>query len=123
MGVSHAACSAGPNRSSLRGNGLYWIKGARVDVQLVSKPEPPRVAPPIAAAEMPGRGEEPRVAVNQPLELLPEPKPDLTAAKALIQQAGAEGKTITLMCSSACEDETHCHRSLLKRLIEEKIAP
>ena len=32
-----------------------------------------------------------------------------------------EGKTITLMCSSACEDETHCHRTLLKQLIEKRI--
>jgi uncharacterized protein YeaO (DUF488 family) len=29
-----------------------------------------------------------------------------------------ERKTITLLCSSACEDETHCHRTLLKELIE-----
>jgi len=33
----------------------------------------------------------------------------------------SEGKTVTLLCSSACEDETHCHRSLLKRLIEAKL--
>lgn len=33
----------------------------------------------------------------------------------------SEGKTITLMCSSACEDETHCHRSLLRMLIEERL--
>lgn len=30
----------------------------------------------------------------------------------------AENKTITLLCSSACTDETHCHRTLLKQLIE-----
>jgi uncharacterized protein YeaO (DUF488 family) len=30
-----------------------------------------------------------------------------------------EGKTITLLCSSACEDATHCHRTLLRQLIEE----
>ncbi len=34
----------------------------------------------------------------------------------------AEGKTITLLCSSACEDETHCHRTLLRQLIEERVA-
>src|SRR5262245_10904914 len=34
----------------------------------------------------------------------------------------AEGKTITLMCSKACEDETRCHRSLLRQLIEEQLA-
>jgi uncharacterized protein YeaO (DUF488 family) len=28
------------------------------------------------------------------------------------------GETITLMCSSACERESRCHRSLLKELIE-----
>jgi uncharacterized protein YeaO (DUF488 family) len=34
----------------------------------------------------------------------------------------AGGKTLTLLCSSACEDATHCHRTLLKGLIEERIA-
>lgn len=34
----------------------------------------------------------------------------------------ASGKTITLMCSSACEDESRCHRTLLKKLIEEQLA-
>lgn len=29
-----------------------------------------------------------------------------------------EGRTITLLCSSACEDVSHCHRTLLKELIE-----
>ena len=29
-----------------------------------------------------------------------------------------EGRTITLLCWSACEDETHCHRTLLRGLIE-----
>jgi uncharacterized protein YeaO (DUF488 family) len=33
----------------------------------------------------------------------------------------AEGKTITLLCSSACEDERHCHRSLLRELIEARV--
>lgn len=31
----------------------------------------------------------------------------------------AAGETITLLCSSACTDATHCHRTLLKGLIEE----
>jgi uncharacterized protein YeaO (DUF488 family) len=31
----------------------------------------------------------------------------------------ARGETLTLLCSSACTDETRCHRSLLKALIEE----
>lgn len=34
----------------------------------------------------------------------------------------AEGKTITLLCSSACEDASHCHRTLLRQLIEERVA-
>ena len=34
----------------------------------------------------------------------------------------AEGKTITLLCSSACRDEKQCHRSLLKELVEQKVA-
>lgn len=29
----------------------------------------------------------------------------------------AGGETITLLCSSACTDESHCHRSLLRQLI------
>lgn len=33
----------------------------------------------------------------------------------------AEGKTITLLCSSACTDATHCHRTLLKGLIEQRL--
>ena len=32
------------------------------------------------------------------------------------------GKTLTLLCSSACEDASHCHRTLLKRLIEERMS-
>lgn len=31
------------------------------------------------------------------------------------------GETITLLCSSACVDATHCHRMLLKGLIEEQL--
>jgi uncharacterized protein YeaO (DUF488 family) len=34
----------------------------------------------------------------------------------------AAGKTLTLLCSSACTDASHCHRQLLKRLIEERAA-
>ncbi len=34
-----------------------------------------------------------------------------------------EGKTITLLCSSACSDAAHCHRTLLKELIEQRLAP
>ncbi|MGE5048966.1 MAG: DUF488 domain-containing protein [Deltaproteobacteria bacterium] len=31
------------------------------------------------------------------------------------------GGTITLLCSSACEDDDRCHRSLLRALIEEAV--
>ena len=34
----------------------------------------------------------------------------------------ATGETITLLCSSACMDETHCHRSLLRALIEKNVS-
>lgn len=33
----------------------------------------------------------------------------------------AEGKTITLLCSSACVEEAKCHRSLLRQLIEGRL--
>ncbi len=38
-----------------------------------------------------------------------------------LAQLVAEGKTITLLCSSACTDASHCHRTLLKQLIERRI--
>jgi uncharacterized protein YeaO (DUF488 family) len=34
----------------------------------------------------------------------------------------AAGKTVTLLCSSACVDPERCHRTLLRRLIEERAA-
>jgi len=34
----------------------------------------------------------------------------------------AEGKTLTLLCSSACEDASHCHRTLLRELVEAQSA-
>lgn len=33
----------------------------------------------------------------------------------------AAGKTITLLCSSACDDASRCHRTLLKELIEARL--
>jgi uncharacterized protein YeaO (DUF488 family) len=33
----------------------------------------------------------------------------------------AEGKSITLLCSSACVDASHCHRTLLQELIEAQV--
>ncbi len=41
---------------------------------------------------------------------------------AILAEQSAAGKTITLLCSSACTDETHCHRTLLKELIEEQVS-
>jgi uncharacterized protein YeaO (DUF488 family) len=40
----------------------------------------------------------------------------------MLAEKVAAGQTITLLCSSACTDETHCHRSLLRQLIEERAA-
>ena len=34
-----------------------------------------------------------------------------------------EGETITLLCSSACEDESSCHRSIVKELLETAAFP
>jgi|SRR6516164_361845 uncharacterized protein YeaO (DUF488 family) len=34
----------------------------------------------------------------------------------------AAGETITLLCSTACTDAAKCHRTLLKDLIEERVA-
>ncbi len=31
------------------------------------------------------------------------------------------GETLTLLCSSACHDAEHCHRTLLKGLIEKRL--
>jgi uncharacterized protein YeaO (DUF488 family) len=44
----------------------------------------------------------------------------------LIEELAAlarEGKTVTLLCSSACGDAAHCHRTLLRELIEARLAP
>lgn len=40
---------------------------------------------------------------------------------ALLARRVASGETITLLCSSACEDATRCHRTLLKQLIEDAV--
>jgi uncharacterized protein YeaO (DUF488 family) len=48
---------------------------------------------------------------------------EMTAQGELIEELAAmsaEGKTITLMCSSACVDPDHCHRTLLRQLIESR---
>ncbi len=49
---------------------------------------------------------------------------EMRAQEAYIEELAAlvrEGKTVTLLCSSACEDEAHCHRTLLRGLIEARL--
>jgi uncharacterized protein YeaO (DUF488 family) len=43
------------------------------------------------------------------------------AAIDVLAEQVAAGKTITLLCSSACTDGIHCHRFLLKQLIEARL--
>src|SRR5262249_33974704 len=40
---------------------------------------------------------------------------------AFLAEMVASGKTLTLLCSSACDDPTTCHRTLLKELIEDQM--
>jgi uncharacterized protein YeaO (DUF488 family) len=40
---------------------------------------------------------------------------------AVLAEKVAAGNAITLLCSSACNDPTHCHRTLLKELIEAQV--
>jgi uncharacterized protein YeaO (DUF488 family) len=50
---------------------------------------------------------------------------EMTAQTAYIDELAslvAEGRTVTLLCSSACVDPEHCHRALLTRLIEDRLA-
>lgn len=35
----------------------------------------------------------------------------------------AEGQCVTLLCSSACTEESRCHRSLLRGLMEHSVKP
>ena len=46
---------------------------------------------------------------------------EMRARRTLIEALAdrvAKGETITLLCSSACDRESRCHRSLLRELIE-----
>ena len=45
-----------------------------------------------------------------------------SAAIAALAKRVESGETITLLCSSACERESRCHRSLLGELIEAQVA-
>jgi uncharacterized protein YeaO (DUF488 family) len=40
---------------------------------------------------------------------------------AMLAEMIAEGKTLTLLCSTACTDPAKCHRTVLKGLIEEHL--
>ncbi len=49
---------------------------------------------------------------------------EMQAQQELIDELAAlqrEGKAITLLCSSACENAMHCHRTLLRELIEARL--
>jgi|SRR3954454_22523610 uncharacterized protein YeaO (DUF488 family) len=52
---------------------------------------------------------------------LREMKEQVPRIQALAERV-RRGETITLLCSSACEDDGRCHRSLLRALIEEAVA-
>jgi uncharacterized protein YeaO (DUF488 family) len=45
-----------------------------------------------------------------------------TESITILAEKVAEGKTITLLCSSACTEARKCHRTLLKELIEARLA-
>jgi uncharacterized protein YeaO (DUF488 family) len=45
-----------------------------------------------------------------------------TESITVLAEKVTEGKTITLLCSSACTDAATCHRTLLKELIEARVA-
>lgn len=45
-----------------------------------------------------------------------------TESITILAEKVASGLTLTLLCSSACTDPKHCHRFLLKELIEAKLA-
>jgi uncharacterized protein YeaO (DUF488 family) len=50
---------------------------------------------------------------------------EMQAQGELIDELAAlvrEGKTITLLCSSACTDPARCHRTLLMGLVEQRLA-
>ena len=51
---------------------------------------------------------------------LAEMKSQTAAIDELAKRARA-GETITLLCSSSCDRESRCHRSLLKELIEKRL--
>jgi uncharacterized protein YeaO (DUF488 family) len=51
---------------------------------------------------------------------------EMEARRTRIEELAARvrtGETITLLCSSACTEDARCHRSLLRQLIEDAVAP
>jgi uncharacterized protein YeaO (DUF488 family) len=52
---------------------------------------------------------------------LAEMKQQTESIQALADRVAA-GETVTLLCSSACTEAEQCHRTLLARLIEERIS-
>lgn len=54
------------------------------------------------------------------LEEMTDPQPQVKIEK--LAHMVLEGKTVTLLCSSACTDPSRCHRTLLKQLIEARVA-
>jgi uncharacterized protein YeaO (DUF488 family) len=52
------------------------------------------------------------------MRYLAEMKTQKDAVRELARRSRS-GETITLLCSSACVDEAKCHRTLLRKLIEE----
>jgi uncharacterized protein YeaO (DUF488 family) len=52
------------------------------------------------------------------LEEMQDQKELIAGLAELIREKNA---TITLLCSSACEDASHCHRTLLRELIEAEL--
>jgi uncharacterized protein YeaO (DUF488 family) len=50
---------------------------------------------------------------------------EIEAQRPRIEESAARvraGETVTLLCSSACTDPAHCHRTLLKALIDDAVA-
>jgi uncharacterized protein YeaO (DUF488 family) len=65
----------------------------------------------------------PRLAWEEYRQIYLEEMQDQQEDIAKLAELVAEGKMITLLCSSACEDPSRCHRTLLKELIEAKLPP
>lgn len=56
------------------------------------------------------------------LEEMTQPSGRGVAMLGALASRVADGQTITLLCSSACVDPAHCHRTLLAELVERAAA-